>query len=1174
MRWVNLATAPLRMLWDGCQCCADFRSVAQQRTGSSEGSYVGKRRVRRCSGVARCMAKIASRADLNPSAAAEFFQFLQCSLRLEAAEKLQHDMLLEDQEALTMWPSFKLWASRNLKREKWVPFHTALSPHELFAVEKIHHNQDLSWTPFQRYLAMIIFRAHCQKHVFSEAQLPYLQTPEFWAAPKKYFEDDGPITQAMLRYRRETRSPLQTSAFRLIPKRLCKDNDENLAVSVARRSQLLIDIANEVWPLLLDVHLPSAQKFAAISRAIQTGHGFGETWAKMLMVSMDIAYPEAKLLMEHCDVGIGAKRGLLRLGGGDNRAGLQQVTEALNGAQLESARHFWRLLAKVESVAHSTFDHLPLIQRHLDTERLSPATVQVQLCEWRQFLDYLDRQARLELLQVPSSITFLDDDAGPPQISDEEVSEIEVSDDTASDAIIHRAKARRRSTSESMASASAAYLTRASEVLGHARVQHEELLLKIEVCAEELREYDLRWDIAKQEFLKMARLEQQLQYDIWEAKIKVSQERTAQEPLQKHVKALGDALCTLEQQQPKLPGPAVPSCLAERSHDALAQQLAQLQQGIQEIRAEKLCAEKAAGVKTCTQHEDETWQVLQRLQNQQALTQAQRSIAGEEMQKAEAARVSAQNELLQRRLRLVHLKADISALEAMVAPQEKHPSAHDTELFSPCVAQVALLPSCGPSSCYLGMAARVLRALALLLLGCGAWTFLAPVPAPVEVPLVQWNAVDAHLLLAEIDMENPTRPEDDEPTSPANALILLTLGFVFAAFILPLLFAGIQSKNADIAGADERGKADLLKNLCSELQKDAFAGTLIKKLVGEHWLEKVEDLRYVPQHRLESWGVPLKLIDEIYDFLAENAAWIAVDEADEGAHNVNAYMNYTLRPAMQSYLTPSITFSKLRDDAEKRRQPQTWAAKRLQRWFRHRQQQRARKPVITEDQVLSWLEDDDFRTPDAGKSQDIREKRAMESLKKGVVRWRARKAREKAEGLNGPQKKPLPADPFLAKIVETSPNTIPAFLAQRAAATPRDCEVYQLFIQFGNSLHQSEEEMRPYVHRLVTINWIEEKEDLSLVEDRHWDAWAIPEKLVVLAKLEAGKTGGPKKNFRENGHVVAFLKSWMPKTAKTRSNVDALLAPSRHGPTAPRAACAALRVQPGREAAQPLPTVA
>ena len=47
------------------------------------------------------MAKVAGsakRAELDPRAAAEFFQFLQCSLRLEAAEKLQHDMLPEDQE--------------------------------------------------------------------------------------------------------------------------------------------------------------------------------------------------------------------------------------------------------------------------------------------------------------------------------------------------------------------------------------------------------------------------------------------------------------------------------------------------------------------------------------------------------------------------------------------------------------------------------------------------------------------------------------------------------------------------------------------------------------------------------------------------------------------------------------------------------------------------------------------------------------------------------------------------------------------------------------------------------------------------------------------------------------------------------------------------------------------
>jgi len=69
------------------------------------------------------------------------------------------------------------------------------------------------------------------------------------------------------------------------------------------------------------------------------------------------------------------------------------------------------------------------------------------------------------LLQVPSSITFLDDDAGTPEISDEEVPETEVSDDPTSDAIIHPAKARRRSTSESMASASALTLVLSIDVL-------------------------------------------------------------------------------------------------------------------------------------------------------------------------------------------------------------------------------------------------------------------------------------------------------------------------------------------------------------------------------------------------------------------------------------------------------------------------------------------------------------------------------------------------------------------------------------------------------------------------------------------------------------------------------------------------------------------------------------
>lgn len=88
--------------------------------------------------------------------------------------------------------------------------------------------------------------------------------------------------------------------------------------------------------------------------------------------------------------------------------------------------------------------------------------------------------------------------------------------------------------------------------------------------------------------------------------------------------------------------------------------------------------------------------------------------------------------------------------------------------------------------------ARRAGGLAFLLLSAAGCAFLAPMPQ-IAAPAAQMAATQ--LLLAEIDMTEPYRPEE-EPESPANIMIFLTLTFVLAAFILPLLFAGIQSKNA------------------------------------------------------------------------------------------------------------------------------------------------------------------------------------------------------------------------------------------------------------------------------------------------------------------------------------------------------------------------------------------
>ena len=354
--------------------------------------------------------------QVDPSSLASFLQFLQCQLRLEAKERLGEDFHLMDEDATSLWPTYQRWTAPNIgKKDKWVPFHTVFSSHELFVVKDIHHNNTLPWTEKQRFLAMFIFRAHCQPRVFCEAQLPYLLKEKFWENPKDSFADNGAVTQAMLRYRLTTRQPLQTSAFRSIPARLCQNNDENLVINLARRTRLLLDIAEQIWETLQDPSVSGAARFHRLSKTIQTGHGLGETWAKMLMVPIDIAYPQLRLLMDQCNVGVGARQGLqrlLRFSPSQSVQALEAATRALNASSSScscsgsgsagsagSADRFWELLATVEASARRAFAEYPLVLSQIATPRggLSAATVQVQLCEWRQFLDFCEKIQRLEL---------------------------------------------------------------------------------------------------------------------------------------------------------------------------------------------------------------------------------------------------------------------------------------------------------------------------------------------------------------------------------------------------------------------------------------------------------------------------------------------------------------------------------------------------------------------------------------------------------------------------------------------------------------------------------------------------------------------------------------------------------------------------------------------------------
>ena len=334
-------------------------------------------------------------------ALADFFAFLQCSLRMEAQECLGLEVGLEDPLAREMWRDFEEWAGRNLgKREKWMPFHTVLGTHELFIVEKIH--PITKWDGHSRFLALFIYRAHCKGDLFERVQVPHMCTAGFWENPCKHFEDNGAVTMAMLEYRRTTKAPLQTAAFRCVPARITDDPDENLVINIARRTQTLLEVAAKVWPMIQDRSTSSVDKFINISAVVRQGKGMGDTWIKMLMVSIDIAFPDLRLLADRCEVGSGAIDGLKRLlpdARGEElvtqkpQDSLRLVRHAVNARcdNVSNMSYFWELLLKVELSASRKYANLPMVARHMCTadQGLSAGTVQVQLCEWRQFHDRL-----------------------------------------------------------------------------------------------------------------------------------------------------------------------------------------------------------------------------------------------------------------------------------------------------------------------------------------------------------------------------------------------------------------------------------------------------------------------------------------------------------------------------------------------------------------------------------------------------------------------------------------------------------------------------------------------------------------------------------------------------------------------------------------------------------------
>jgi len=340
-------------------------------------------------------------SPMPPPSCAEFFSFLQCQLRMEASHLLGKEFALADPRARAMWDDYKAFVTPNMgANERWVPYHTAFGCHEFFLIDSVHHRQAAGWDEKRRFMSMFVFRAHCKRDLFTEVQLPFLLEDSFWQNPEDFFKPGGKIEKAMLQYRRTTRRPLLTLCFRMIPERVLKDDDENLVRSITTRTQKLLVVAEKLWPIVKDPKTTSAQKFAKISSTVQSGDGLGETWAKMLLVCIDLAYPDLQLLESQCEVGVGALGPLrvlvpitARCGRIDDKAALRELIRIMNSSDEPESAAFWKFLPQVEKAGIAKFTHLHLLVRQLKTKphKMSAVTAQVQLCEYRQFRNHVAR---------------------------------------------------------------------------------------------------------------------------------------------------------------------------------------------------------------------------------------------------------------------------------------------------------------------------------------------------------------------------------------------------------------------------------------------------------------------------------------------------------------------------------------------------------------------------------------------------------------------------------------------------------------------------------------------------------------------------------------------------------------------------------------------------------------
>lgn len=247
----------------------------------------------------------------------------------------------------------------------------------------------------------------------------------------------------------------------------------------------------------------------------------------------------------------------------------------------------------------------------------------------------------------------------------------------------------------------------------------------------------------------------------------------------------------------------------------------------------------------------------------------------------------------------------------------------------------------------------------------------------------------------------------------------------------------------------------------------------------------------------------MKLIHAIWAYLEDHAA-------QANLASMSAFINYTLRPTVAAY-GPAAAVSFMKDKFNRHSNPEEWAARKLQGYFRCRQARRAR----LKDEALDKLEPMEYKRLSPEQSFELRKSRAEAKLRKLVHRWRHNRAVRLAklgpggEHMRRSQRRvshnvkltaAVPVIQLTANAGAVGANLIFDHCVAVSKGRIKDCEVTEMIRSIADELGRTREELDGLIHRLVTMNWLEAVDDLEFVADRHWTSWEVPEKVAQVIK--------------------------------------------------------------------------